>query len=61
LDSKTKETQQIVVAESKKNKKSSKQMLLESVNEQIKRIQVDGKLNKQDKKELIKKLLSSDL
>lgn len=61
LDDKTKETQQTFVAESKKNKKSSKQMLLESINEQIKRIQVDGKLNKQDKKEIIKKLLSSDL
>ena len=38
-----------------------KQKLLESINEEIKKIQVDGKLNKEEKKELIKKLLSNDL
>jgi hypothetical protein len=38
-----------------------KEKLLESVNEQVKKIQVDGKLNKEEKKELIKKLLSNEL
>jgi hypothetical protein len=32
-----------------------------SINEEVKKIQVDGKLNKEEKKELIKKLLSNDL
>jgi hypothetical protein len=61
LESKTKEIEQRVVAESKKTTKSLKQKLLESVNDQVKKIQVDGKLNKEEKKELIKKLLSNDL
>lgn len=61
LEAKTKEIEQKVVAESKKSVKSLKQKLLESVNEQVKKIQVDGKLNKEEKKELIKKLLSNDL
>ncbi len=61
LESKTKEIEQRVVAESKKSTKSLKQKLLESVNDQVKKIQVDGKLNKEEKKELIKKLLSNDL
>ena len=61
LEAKTKEVEQQVVAESKKTTKSLKQKLLESVNDQVKKIQVDGKLNKEEKKELIKKLLSNDL
>jgi hypothetical protein len=61
LEAKTKEVEQKVVAESKKTTKSLKQKLLESVNDQVKKIQVDGKLNKEEKKELIKKLLSNDL
>jgi len=61
LESKTKEIEQKVVTESKKSTKSLKQKLLESINDQVKKIQVDGKLNKEEKKELIKKLLSSDL
>jgi hypothetical protein len=61
LEAKTKEIEQKVVAESKKPVKSLKEKLLESVNEQVKKIQVDGKLNKEEKKELIKKLLSNDL
>jgi hypothetical protein len=61
LEAKTKEIEQKVVTESKKSVKSLKQKLLESVNEQVKKIQVDGKLNKEEKKELIKKLLSNDL
>lgn len=61
LEAKTKEIEQKVVTESKKSTKSLKQKLLESVNDQIKKIQVDGKLNKEEKKELIKKLLSNDL
>jgi len=61
LEAKTKEVEQKVVAESKKSTKSLKQKLLESVNDQVKKIQVDGKLNKEEKKELIKKLLSNDL
>jgi HSP90 family molecular chaperone len=61
LETKTKEIEQKVVTESKKSTKSLKQKLLESVNDQVKKIQVDGKLNKQEKKELIKKLLSNDL
>ena len=61
LENKTKEIEQRVVAESKKTTKSLKQKLLESVNDQVKKIQVDGKLNKEEKKELIKKLLSNDL
>ena len=61
LEAKTKEIEQKVVAESKKPVKSLKEKLLESVNEQVKKIQVDGKLNKEEKKELIKKLLSSEL
>ncbi len=54
LEAKTKEVEQQVVAESKKTTKSLKQKLLESVNDQVKKIQVDGKLNKEEKKELIK-------
>jgi hypothetical protein len=61
LEAKTKEIEQKVVAESKKPVKSLKEKLLESVNEQVKKIQVDGKLNKEEKKELIKNLLSNDL
>jgi hypothetical protein len=61
LETKTKEIEQKVVTESKKSTKSLKQKLLESVNDQVKKIQYDGKLNKQEKKELIKKLLSNDL
>jgi hypothetical protein len=61
LEAKTKEIEQKVVTESKKSVKSLKQKLLESVNEQVKKIQVDGKLNKEEKKELIKKLLSNEL
>ena len=61
LEAKTKEIEQKVVTESKKPVKSLKEKLLESVNDQIKKIQVDGKLNKEEKKELIKKLLSNDL
>jgi hypothetical protein len=61
LEAKTKEIEQKVVTESKKPVKSLKEKLLESVNDQVKKIQVDGKLNKQEKKELIKKLLSNEL
>jgi len=61
LEAKTKEIEQKVVTESKKPVKSLKEKLLESVNEQVKKIQVDGKLNKEEKKELIKKLLSNEL
>ena len=61
LETKTKEIEQKVVTESKKPVKSLKEKLLESVNDQIKKIQVDGKLNKEEKKELIKKLLSNEL
>jgi len=61
LEAKTKEIEQKVVAESKKPVKSLKEKLLESVNEQVKKIQVDGKLNKEEKKQLIKKLLSNEL
>ena len=61
LETKTKEIEQKVVAESKKPAKTLKQKLLESVNEEVKKIRVDGKLNKEEKKELIKKLLSNEL
>jgi superfamily II DNA or RNA helicase len=61
LEAKTKEIEQKVFTESKKPVKSLKEKLLESVNDQIKKIQVDGKLNKEEKKELIKKLLSNEL
>ncbi len=61
LEAKTKEIEQKVVTESKNPVKSLKEKLLESVNEQVKKIQVDGKLNKEEKKELIKKLLSNEL
>ena len=61
LETKTKEIEQTVVTETKKSGKSLKQKLLESINEEVKKIQVDGKLNKGEKKELIKKLLSNEL
>ena len=61
LETKTKEVEQKVVTESKKAPKTLKQKLLESVNEQIKNIQIDGKLSKEEKKDLIKNLLSSTL
>jgi hypothetical protein len=61
LEAKTKEIEQKVVTKSKNPVKSLKEKLLESVNEQVKKIQVDGKLNKEEKKELIKKLLSNEL
>jgi len=39
----------------------TREKLLESVNSEIKRIKQDGKLNKEEKKKLIKNLLSSGL
>jgi DNA-directed RNA polymerase subunit F len=45
----------------KKSVKSPKQELLNALNEQIKYIKGDGKLSKEEKKELIKNLLSNSL
>ena len=58
-ESKTKEIEQKVIDESKKLTKSLKQKLLESIND--KKNQVGGKLNREEKKEFIKNLISNDL
>lgn len=39
----------------------TKEKILETVNREIKKIKADGKLNKEEKKKLIKNLLSGDL
>lgn len=44
-----------------KKKQSPKQQLLNTVNEEVKKIKSDGKLSKEEKKELIKNLLSNSL
>ena len=59
LEFKTKETEEKVIAESKKLTKSLKQKLLESIND--KKNQVGGKLNREEKKEFIKNLITNDL
>ena len=58
-ESKTKEIEQKVIDESKKLTKSLKQKLLESIND--KKNQVGGKLNREEKKEFIKNLITNDL
>lgn len=54
-------TEEKVITESKKLTKSLKQKLLESINDKMKKNQVDGKLNREETKEFIKNLISNDL
>ena len=65
VDSKVQEVEkQLVEKKSEKKvvkKKDPKQELLNTLNEQIKNIKGDGKLSKEEKKELIKNLLSNGL
>ena len=52
---------QSVEKKTEKKKQSPKQQLLNTVNEEVKKIKSDGKLSKEEKKELIKNLLSNSL
>jgi hypothetical protein len=55
------QTTPLVEVKIEDSKTNPKQELLDSINEQLKSIKDDVKLSKQDKKQLIKKLLSNSL
>jgi hypothetical protein len=61
VEIKLKEEQKEVVVEKSQSVENTKQNLLKSLNEEIKKIKSNGKLNKEVKKELIKNLLQKDL
>ena len=62
VETKTEESpKQLVEKKTEKKKQSPKQQLLNTVNEEVKKIKSDGKLSKEEKKELIKNLLSNSL
>jgi hypothetical protein len=61
VEIKVKEEQKEVVVEKEQSVESPKQNLLKNLNEEIKKIKSNGKLNKEAKKELIKNLLQKDL
>jgi hypothetical protein len=61
VEIKVKEEQKEVVVEKEQSIESPKQNLLKNLNEEIKKIKSNGKLNKEAKKELIKNLLQKDL
>jgi hypothetical protein len=57
IEIKVKEEQKEVVVQKQQPAESAKQNLLKNLNEEIKKIKSNGKLNKEAKKELIKNLL----
>lgn len=61
VEIKVKEEQKQVVVEKSQSIETPKQNLLKNLNEEIKKIKSNGKLNKEAKKELIKNLLQKDL
>ena len=61
VEIKVKEEQKEVVVEKEQSVESPKQNLLKNLNEEIKKIKSNGKINKEAKKELIKNLLQKDL
>jgi len=61
VEIKVKSEQKEIVVEKEQPSESPKQNLLKNLNEEIKKIKSNGKLNKEAKKELIKNLLQKDL
>jgi len=62
VEVKIKESSSKFTVETKeKNKKSPREELLSVINEEVKKIKSDGKLSKEEKKQLIKNLLSNSL
>jgi hypothetical protein len=65
IEVKVKEEKKVVVEEKKtevfEEDTTDREKFLESVNREIKKIKLDGKLSKEEKKKLIKNLLSSSL
>ena len=57
----TLEEQKEIVVEKQQSVENAKQNLLRNLNEEIKKIKSNGKLNKEAKKELIKNLLQNGL
>jgi ABC-type amino acid transport substrate-binding protein len=55
------EPKEKVIVEKSKPVDSPKQSLLKNINEEIKKIKANGKINKEAKKELIKNLLQKGL
>jgi hypothetical protein len=60
-DKKTEDAPKALVEKKQVKKQSPKEQLLSTVNEEVKKIKSDGKLSKEEKKELIKNLLSNSL
>ena len=61
VEIKVKEEQKEIVVEKHQSVENAKQNLLRNLNEEIKKIKSNGKLNKEAKKELIKNLLQNGL
>jgi len=65
IEVKVKEEKKVVVEEKKtevfEENTTDREKFLESVNKELKKIKLDGKLSKEEKKKLIKNLLSSSL
>ena len=61
VEIKVKEEQKEIVVEKQQSVENAKQNLLRNLNEEIKKIKSNGKLNKEAKKELIKNLLQNGL
>jgi len=61
IEIKIKEEKVAVEQPVQKESELTKEKILETVNREIKKIKADGKLNKEEKKKLIKNLLSGDL
>ena len=60
-DKKVEESPKALVEKKDKKKKSPREELLSTVNEEVKKIKSNGQLSKEEKKELIKNLLSNSL
>jgi hypothetical protein len=60
-DKKIEDAPKALVEKKQVKKQSPKEQLLSTVNEEVKKIKSDGKLSKEEKKELIKNLLSNSL
>jgi hypothetical protein len=60
-DKKVEEAPKTLVEKKDKKKKSPREELLSTVNEEVKKIKSNGQLSKEEKKELIKNLLSNSL
>ena len=61
VEIKVKEEQKEIVVEKQQSVENAKQNLLRNLNEEIKKIKSNGKLNKEAKKELIKNLVQNGL